>query len=155
MQNFVPSVAVENDIITVTIRKEIPVLEAPVQFSEIDKIAANQAVYTLIQMRVEHCESQLAKAVANDKAKANPSGQYVYFEGGGHFSMPVYEQLVGFLNNPFRLFIESDPGFLRKAIAQQALRMLFLIWKDEEKIAKLNFDPELLMNMLTEELLVL
>ena len=122
------------------------------------------AIELLINQRVKHCKLQLDKAIKNDEAflMNHFDSPIVLFKsklGGrvyGHFTEPVYNQMIVYLNHP-----EESAIYLDRGIAQQALRQYFydLRYRKTDDLEKLlneyQKDFKHLEDALTEIMLVL
>jgi hypothetical protein len=102
---------------------------------EFNERAYVSIVTDLIKARLTHCKEQLLANI--DHAVATESGQMVWWKGG-HFSAPVYEYMLKFLEHPTRDAING-------MIAEQALRSLY----DEG-----YFSDKWVFYALTEDLLI-
>lgn len=74
-----------------------------------------EVVKFLINKRVQHCYSELQEAIKNDEAGywIHETSNVIVYKNGKHFSIPVYNHMVDFLNGDAPLDI---------AIVQQAIR---------------------------------
>ena len=86
-----------------------------------------KAIELLIKQRVQHCKSELDEAISKSEAyfqNCLESQIIVYKDKSGnfygHFSVPVYNNMVEFLNHT-----DSISCYINKGIVQQALRQCF------------------------------
>lgn len=106
-----------------------------------------KALYWLIESRIHHCEEQLVENTLQNNTLIR--GEVIHYGDGGHFSIPVYDALVRFVNNE----IEKD-----RLIVQQALRQyLLLVRTNDESLSELEeiISREDIEGCLTEDLLVI
>lgn len=143
---------------TIVIRKEIENNPFELNFREIDWYIINETIRLLIKGRIQHCEDELAKAtIASETMFDNSISQQIFFKNGGHFSIPVYNQMVEWYNSGQNL---QDASAL---ITQQALRHYFYLLRTEDTEALTELENALisgsytledLENILTEDILI-
>lgn len=117
-----------------------------------------EAVKHLIEKRINHCKEHLDLAISENRAFQRDS-QYIAYVSSitkkehGHFSIPVYNHMVEWLNN--------ESSTYDKCIIQQALRQLYYtnltspyrtLFKILNKYNQTHWD---LFNVLTEMIVVL
>lgn len=92
-----------------------------------------EVVKFLIERRVQHCYSELQEAIKNNSAGylISIDSQTIVYKNGNHFSIPVYNHMIDFLNGsiPFDLMI-----------VQQAIRSYNALTPEEDQA----FEDEIL-----------
>lgn len=134
---------------------KLGLLVKSVPFRKYDNNWMHRVITLLIQQRVHHCKSQLDEAMNNDEAffMNHSDSETIVYKNGGHFAIPVYNEMVDWL----------DHGVdYNREITQQALRQHLnnLHNKDRNWDTVINLLSEYrkterdLENVLTEILLV-
>lgn len=92
-----------------------------------------EVVRFLIERRVQHCYSELRNAIENNSAGylISIDSQTIVYKNGNHFSIPVYNHMIDFLNGG----ISYDLG-----IVQQAIRSYSALTPEEDQA----FEDEIL-----------
>lgn len=85
-----------------------------------------EVVRFLIERRVQHCYSELQEAIKNDSAGylTSVDSQIIVYKNGNHFSIPVYNHMVDFLNGGIPCDLE---------IVQQAIRSYNALTPEEDE----------------------
>lgn len=135
--------------------KDLNLIVKSVEHKMFNQDCLYEAIKHLIERRIEHCKEQLDFAIRENHAfqrDHNTSQYIVYIVNGkerGHFSVPVYNHMVEWLNN--------ESSTYDKCIVQQALRQLY--FEEETEICailgKYNHAHSDLFNALTEMIVVL
>lgn len=119
----------------------LPVTEREHELPKLDWLY--EAIKLLINQRVAHCRSQLEETIKKGEAyieyKYSPIVFYKNAKGEeyGHFSEPVYNDMIEFLNH-----IDHIEYHLNKMIVQQALRQYFY---NSHNYSSLNNDMLLIL----------
>lgn len=122
------------------------------------------AIELLINQRVSHCYKALNIAITNDEAfmQNHCDSQIIIYKSKqcgriyGHFSVPVYNNMIEYLNNS-----DAPALYINKGIVQQALRQYFydIRYRDTDCLEKLldeyQKDFKHLEDALTEIMLII
>lgn len=103
-----------------------------IKMPEVDWIY--EAIELLIKQRIKHCKSQLDEAISKDEAffQNHLESQIIVYkdksgEFYGHFSVPVYNDMIEFLNHT-----DLAAWHINRGIVQQALRQYLQILPEDE-----------------------
>lgn len=86
-----------------------------------------EVVRFLLEKRVQHCYSELQEAIENDSAGylTSSNSQIIVYKNGNHFSIPVYNHMVDFLDGGIPYDLE---------IVQQAIRSYNALTPEEDQV---------------------